>query len=245
MRTCAFCLEAAKLSAEHILGRWMNKLFHGRGKIKYVDGRGNQWEKVATEFDWTAKVVCRACNNTWMSAIEQKHAEPVLTALIEGKEVVPISASRARSLAIFTFKTAVVLDYAHKASNESFFSSRIRTAFRQHLTIPNYTNMWMAGFQGNRAKVALHSAHYSGQLTPTQPISMYVFTCALGHLVLQLAHVKAFGVFQFEPREGLEMMVRFWPDVPKNLTWPFPANLTTKEEFVALENCWQNIASDY
>jgi len=245
MRSCAFCPETANLSAEHILGKWMNRLFSGKGRIKYVDGRGNKWEKVAKDFDWTAKVVCKTCNNTWMSEIEQKHAIPVLVPLIEAKEVVPVGTSQARSLAIFTFKTAVVIDSALKKSDGPFFSSRLRTAFRKSLSIPSHTNMWMAGFQKNRTKVAIHTAHYNGELTPTQPMSMFVFTCALGHLVLQFAHLKTIGQFQFEPQQGLEMMVPFWPQVPDKLTWPFPVNLTTKEQFAALENCWQNIASNY
>lgn len=243
MRTCAFCPHSAKLSSEHIMGRWMNKLFAGKGQIKYADGRGNQWEKPTAEIDWTAKIVCETCNNTWMSDIETRHAEPVLTPLIEGKRVVPIGETEARSLAIFAFKTAAVVDYAHKVSERPFFSSRIRNGFRTHLAIPNYTKMWMAGFHGHRGKVAVHSCQHSGKLTQTQPLSMFVFTCAIGHLVLQVIHVKVFGSISFEPREEFDgVMVPFWPELPAKLLWPFPMNLSTAAQFSALVNRWQTIS---
>lgn len=106
MKQCAFCPHTAKLSAEHILGKWMNELFAGRMKGEYSDGAGRHRKWESTEIDWTARVVCENCNNTWMSDIESKHAKLVLTPLIRGEEDVPIGVATARSLAIFTFKTA-------------------------------------------------------------------------------------------------------------------------------------------
>jgi hypothetical protein len=116
-RVCAFCPHLAKLSAEHVLGKWMNKLFVGKMKGKYLDGLGRQSERTSKEIDGTAKAVCEQCNNTWMSDIETMHGEPALTPLIKGEEELSIGTAEATSLAIWTFKTAVVLGHANKRSS--------------------------------------------------------------------------------------------------------------------------------
>lgn len=219
----------------------MSKLFAGKGRINYLDGRGNQFRKDSPEFDWRVKVVCAACNNSWMSDIESQHAEPVLTPLIEGRSV-SVNSAVARSVAIFTFKTAAVIDYAHSAPEGPFFSNRIRYAFRQQLAIPSNTQMWMGGFEKHRKKIKLHTVQHHGKLTPSQPVSMFVFTCALGFLVLQLVHVKVIGTASFTPAPGFDTsMAPFWPEPYPGLMWPLPVNLMNDQQFTALEGRWQTI----
>src|SRR5271154_5981831 len=108
-RECAFCPETANRSGEHLWSNWINDLVPGRKKFTIRDENGNivrEWQ--SKELDWKAKVVCQRCNNTWMSDIENDHAKPAMTDLITGKVDVPITESKARSLALFGFKTAVV-----------------------------------------------------------------------------------------------------------------------------------------
>jgi hypothetical protein len=221
----------------------MNQLFAGKGLMKYEDGGGRKWESVSPEIDWRAKVVCAKCNNGWMSTIESEHGKPALTPLIEDANAFPITASIARSLAIFTFKTAVVLDHAHRLSGVPYFSTDDRNAFREHLTIPDNTAMWMGRFEGHRRKIKTQTVHHAGKLSPTQPLKMYVFTCALGCLVLQLVHVKVSGIDGFEPLPGFEYsMAPFWPELHPDLMWPFQFSLTTDSEFEALRDRWQTIS---
>lgn len=222
----------------------MNKLFVGKMKGKYLDGLGRQSERISKDIDWTAKVVCARCNNTWMSDIETKHGEPVLTPFIKGEETLSIGTAEAASLAIWTFKTAVVLDHAYKRSREPFFSERIRFAFREHLIIPSLTRMWMTGFLSHRNKIVTQTVYHEGNLTPSQPLNMYVFTCAFGCLTIQLLHVKVFGEANFRPRADVDnAMVPFWPQMLQNLRWPFPVNLSSEEQFSALANRWQHIST--
>ena len=62
--------------------------------------------------DLTANVVCKPCNEGWMSDIESKYAQPAMEALIiGGKTDFTISKARAKAIALFAFKTAVVIDH--------------------------------------------------------------------------------------------------------------------------------------
>src|SRR5260370_38193237 len=108
MPECAFCEHVGKLSSEHIVSQWLSKLFPGPITVKYGSG-GNIPEEFQTDsMDYKAKVVCKKCNETWMSDIESKHAKPVLTPLVTGQSGIPIDKTSAHSLAIFAFKTAIV-----------------------------------------------------------------------------------------------------------------------------------------
>jgi hypothetical protein len=106
MKECAFCPSTARLSAEHIISGWMDDLFHGPMTAKIQDSSGftREWESESGALDYTARVVCQECNNTWMSDIEGLHAKPVMTPLIKGDTPLPIGGAEAHSLALFAFK---------------------------------------------------------------------------------------------------------------------------------------------
>src|SRR6185437_10052806 len=147
-RECAFCPETAKLSGEHIWSAWMEQLIPGRKLFTSRDERGEiAWQRVAPGLDWTAKVVCKRCNETWMSDIENRHAKPAMADLIVGKIDLRISHSRAHSMAVFAFKAAVVLDHMQR-NREPFFVRPVRHRFRESLTLPAPPTfgIWLAGF---------------------------------------------------------------------------------------------------
>lgn len=101
------------LSLEHITSAWMNELFLGENKhTRAHKGKKTQWT-TTDGVNWKARVVCKECNNGWMSDLESKHAKPVLTPLITGEVLgIPITQQEARSIALWIFKTAVIIDEA-------------------------------------------------------------------------------------------------------------------------------------
>jgi hypothetical protein len=92
----------------------MGRLFTGK---KYRFMRRNEDGEVVKQWpmsgiDLTAKVVCKACNEGWMSNLEQRHAMPAMTDLIIGKTELISLQLRTDAIASFAFKTAVILDHA-------------------------------------------------------------------------------------------------------------------------------------
>lgn len=241
-KECTFCLHTAKLSAEHVISDWIDALFPGKKLFTRTNQQGEivgRW--VADEIDWTAKVVCEKCNNTWMSDIENQHAKPAMTDLILGKTNVPIRQSSARSIALFAFKTAVVLDHSHR-SKQPFFSRRIRNAFKEHLDIPRTVQMWMAGF-ARRTRGDIHASYHQGNLSPTNRLELYVCTCAIGHFVFQVAAQKQIGSTAFLPRPGFEnLAVPLWPRVYPGFVWPAASVLQTVKDFDAFSVRWLDVS---
>jgi hypothetical protein len=241
MRTCAFCPHSAKMSAEDVFPKWMHPLFTGDGTMRFETAQ-KQWAVETPHIDWRAKVVCGKCNNTWMSDIENDHGKPVLTSLIEGEKVVPIDALTARSIAIWTFKTAVVIDHAHRLFGQPYFSSDERNVFRETLTIPNDSVVWMGMFHEHRRRIKAETGQNNGLIAPDQPLSMYVFTCAIGCLVLQFGHARTTRPVSFEPIPGFDfIMAPVWPELYPNLTWPWSDKITDDSQFADLHNRWRTI----
>lgn len=241
MRTCAFCDRTGKMSAEDVLPMWMHPLFNQNGVMRFQTAQ-KQWEVPAACIDWRAKVVCEECNNTWMSDIENEHGRPVLTPLIEGDKAIPIDQGRAKSIAIWAFKTAVVMDHAHKVAGQPYFSLEERTAFRERRTIPTDSIVWVGMFHGHRYRVKSETSQCNGQIGPDQPLTMHVFTCAIGCLVIQFGHARTTRPVVFEPKPGFEyIMAPIWPSLYPDLTWPWQDKLTRDNQFSELHNRWKTI----
>jgi hypothetical protein len=245
VKECAFCPETAELTAEHIIPQWMERLFPGKSNMKYKDGKGRISEWSSLKIDWKARVVCGPCNNGWMSDIESQHAMPVLTPFIVGEvRNIPITQGIARSLALFAFKTAVVMDHAHHRG-KPWFSKRLRYAFREDQTISSEVQMWMCGTFGKRRAIDLHSGYFSGNLPLAYPVNSYVCTVAIGHLVFQVHNSKHFGKTRLYPLPIFDAVaVPFWPRLPMGVSWPFQANLEGKRDFDEFSMRWKSIAHD-
>jgi len=66
-----------------------------------------------------------------------------VTDLIAGKMDIPIDQSRAYSIGLFAFKTAVNLEHLNRTRSARFFPREARYRFKQTLTIPPNVTMWM------------------------------------------------------------------------------------------------------
>jgi hypothetical protein len=107
VKLCLFCGSRGPLSEEHVFGEWLKKLGHGGNGIReYVDGAAPVIQ-VGGPFSKTLKIVCRSCNNGWMSRMEDA-VKPLLIDMFNGNRV-ELDEAAQRDLARWAFKTAAVL----------------------------------------------------------------------------------------------------------------------------------------
>jgi hypothetical protein len=248
MPECAFCPETANLSLEHLWSDWMNALFPGKKRFTRRDRHGNilrQW--VSDDLSWKARVVCKPCNEGWMSNIESKHAEPAMAELIHLKPDTILDKTRAESLAIFAFKTAVVFDHVSR-NRPPFFSREVRHRFRETLAIPA-TNvaMWMATSFAPRNGEVL-TCYTKGKLTPRNDLETYVCTYAIGRLVFQVVGIvlqSKQGLISFGPAaaEFESLSVPFWPlqSLPLGFRWPPIDVLRSSADFENYAIRWKDL----
>jgi hypothetical protein len=214
------------MSGEHIWSDWMNALFPGKKLFRRWDqNRQLMHSRSGEALDWKAKVVCEPCNNTWMSNIESQHAMPAMSELIIGKTNVPISQSRASSIALFAFKSAVILDMLNRRRPAPFFTRSTRHSFRPlpH-QIPSGVSMWLANF-ALPGKGRVITWYNQGEVEragrPPHSFELYICSYNVGHFVFQVVAISPQMLTTFHPLPGFESLaVPFWPRIPDNFTWP-------------------------
>src|SRR5665213_436587 len=190
MKECAFCFKTGKMTGEHVFSDWMNEILSGPWIRAFNSSEGSSGEHDHADLDWRRKVVCESCNGGWMSDIEHDHARPVMGPLIAGEVNVPITQSDARSIALFAFKTAVIVDTLRKNAT-SFFSRRIRDGFRTNLIIPSSVNIWMCAYATGSNRADLFSTYYKGDSPIMGPLEFYVCTYGVGCFAFQVLTVKS------------------------------------------------------
>jgi hypothetical protein len=111
---CIFC-GSSDLTEEHLIAAWVFRAFH-RSR-RHPAGFGGTFvgpgelhispeEPIAT-----AKVLCRRCNNEWISRIDTAAAD-VLKPLIRGEETVTLDRAGQVAFAAWIYKSALVFDAA-------------------------------------------------------------------------------------------------------------------------------------
>ena len=218
----------------------MNKLLPGKKRFyNFSEGARQPSKWSGSELDWKAKVVCEPCNNGWMSDIERVHAEPALIDLITG-QAAQIPRSRARSIAVFAFKTAVIVDHMTRNRPTHFFPRSVRYRFRDSLEIPHNVRMWLAGWGPGRGG-RCHSVYSDGDIAGYR-VESYICTYGAANLLFQVvADVKP-PHESLSPVPGFERLTEnFWPRIRDGVAWPLTHQLATRDEFDAFAYRWRTV----
>ena len=218
----------------------MRKLFKSKKfRFSQRDSAGKivkQWSQPG--IDLKARVVCKPCNEGWMSNLENQYAQPAMSDLIVGKDVL-ISESQAKSIALFAFKTAVVVD--RMGRDEAFYPTSARREFASSLTIPRNVNIWLTG------RFPMSSGRFNtfySEMSFESPscLKLYVCTFAAGHLVFQVVGAQYIEVPDFAPMPGFEnLAVPIWPPVQQDICWPLPSVLKSRSDFDKFSERWRAI----
>ena len=121
-----------------------------------------------------------------MSDIEERHAQPAMKDLIIGKLDIPIPQSRADSIALFAFKTAVIVEHMKRTQYVRFFPRQVRYRFRENREIPHNVRMWLAGFLP-KGKGRCFSMYHEAS---APSLELYVWNYSVGQFVFQVVAEK-------------------------------------------------------
>ena len=125
------------MTEEHIVADWVLRAFL-RTKKPRSDFNGsfvgrNRLQIVSGEPISTAKVVCRPCNNEWLSRIDEAAAN-ALKPLIQGRTQVSLNPDAQTAVAAWIFKSALTFDALQ--SGEEGTMSPLRAAFTRERAAP-------------------------------------------------------------------------------------------------------------
>lgn len=231
MKLCAFCLRERKMSAEHVWGDWIGKLFvdyRGRYSFRTQMG-GNPIRRWSSRFiDAKAKVVCETCNNEWMSRLDEE-TKYLMQGIIRDGTPMCFLPEGAKLFSAFAFKTAVVIDHIRPSRGRPFFAPYQRKRFSETPEIPPGVQVWISAFRGESAVSGRYTTHYAQIRGGTMKgFELYIFTFVAGFLAYQLVGSRWISIAK-KPIE-VPMLTQnpqwdrasipLWPDNGQPVIWP-------------------------
>jgi hypothetical protein len=233
MRQCAFCPETANLTGEHLWSAWISEILNVKKFWVSLNEGGirKQWGPLPS-LNQKANVVCRRCNNGWMSDLESQ-VKPLLTNIILYGSGLSILPSGIRTLAAFSFKNLVVA-HAMDTKRKSPFITRLQQRDFAHTKIPpSDVQMWIAGTNDYRGIYKTWQGKVP--IKTYDAFELYVFTYAVGFLVIQVTVSRWMN--RGRRRHDLppllnqgaywdDASIPFWPPPAKHISWPAPKILS-------------------
>ena len=231
-KKCAFCPNTADITGEHIWSHWINRIVPtGRMRFTWGSHTATPRTYVTALLNEKLPVVCRTCNNGWMSDLEHKHAKPAMAGLIVSDKRVLLDPERLKSIASFAFKSAVIADHVRVpdptlGARPPFFTTQTRYAFRESLTIPDNVQMWLAAFEESRYGI-FRAIYYPSPANTVPAFESYALTFGVGFLLLQVVASRLLGTgtrkFGFDVTQGEgwdKFSVPSWPADGRSVSWP-------------------------
>jgi hypothetical protein len=225
-KPCIFCGSLGDKSKEHFYPAWLSDIIPpqpidnvstlvtrlGNGPKEIIERSRRQGHLITKKL----RVVCRACNNGWMSRLEST-VKPFLVAGLTGKDQTLESADLAE-IARWTCLKSMLAE--HSDPTLASTPAIDRAAFFSGSVIPNYFRIYL-GAQSTPSITWLyrHSATISFSSTVNPPLldglqrNVQTTTFILGRLVF---HVLAARVDAFDADREIS-----YPGLAK--IWPLPA----------------------
>jgi hypothetical protein len=240
-RKCIFC-EGANLSREHLWPQWASKYLPQFSKNSHQEKtyiynssinfhEPKNYQKTNGRL-WTKKfkVVCKTCNETWMSQIEEK-AKPILTPLITG-EIYTITKDDCLTISQWiTLKIMVAENNKNNSPSEIVTTQSQRSALKNSQKIPD--NLWVVisrcGAPGYKTFYLRNAATIGlGPIVENRNKNTHCITLGIGELLLQVFHttVDRWGI----DYKNTPLITKIYPTLTE-VSWPFKRALTEEEAF--------------
>lgn len=239
---CIFCGDGAKpgnpMSEEHLWSEWMAPLLpkdKGTSYVEYAESfsatqptgpkllRNRQGGATDKRF----KVVCKRCNETWMSAME-KAVQPRLTPLIKGEPTVLGECDRQMLADWIMLKAFVVEHTSYRGFPAAPISSQQdREYFMLLRQLPFGVRIWIAQHTSPkkwRSAVFGHSfgaaPPYGPLPPPPRPKNAQIITLGIGALLIHIFWTTSEPLYSWIKVEGLVPPFReLWPLTHEDIRW--------------------------
>ena len=188
MRQCLFCDSEAS-SGEDIWPLWLLRHFDAPRGVSVSLERGANllptWKRA--KHGHKVRFICTACNNGWMSDLENR-TKPVLERLLSDDPTVLELAHQA-TLARWAVKGAMVFE-ALREGQAFFYTAEDRSALKNDSVMPNRTVIWLAKCVDLPGIYVNASDHSDTPDHSTDGVRFYSTTMGFGHVAIQIGTMK-------------------------------------------------------
>jgi hypothetical protein len=152
-RICVFCGAPAD-SQEHVWPHWAAPMLANEGPLPHLhqisqEGRPDKVRRYSKDaYSVTVGVVCKTCNNGWMSTLESQ-AKPYLDPMLHGHGRA-LHATGIRTLAAWALKTSMMVEHMDGAKRRVIPSEEYAHLF-ENGEPSERVRIWMAAYTGTEA----------------------------------------------------------------------------------------------
>lgn len=232
--TCIFCGASGKMTAEHVLPNWLTSIgLASEPVVETASGwlnRSPQSRGSGRPFQTRVKAVCAACNNGWMSELEQI-ARRILTPIIRG-EPRGILEDDQPALAMWALKTTLVAMMVSSREDRTLGYGLPEAEFtdlymqRGQPRPLDHVQVWLGRFSGEQHTASVQATPMivtaDGLAEPGDPHA-YVFSVLLGEMFLQGIRFTTLSLaLDLTAEQGF---AQIWP-VLGGIDWPTGETVT-------------------
>ncbi len=229
---CVFC-DGTETTEEHLIADWAHRAFARKRKpdssLRGAFVGPDQLRVAPGDSMHTAKVVCRACNNGWLSQTDNAAAR-VMRPLIRGEREVDLDRTGQDAVAAWLYKSALIFDAADHGYDGPL--ATLRPIFKKSRlagpgctiyvgpaikppsvevgTPPTTVNLWMLGIRpaNGMMRLTMNVQNSDGTVTPGAPRAIPIpgYQIMVGALCAYLG-----GRVPPITPESLEGFVQIWP----------------------------------
>ena len=196
--------------------------------LECIDGVGGKSEIRLQSLKILIKCVCKDCNSGWMSNIQDVHAKPVITRLLEEKTHT-LDRQDCTSLTIWSVMTSMVLDIRNEPHERRFTEEEHCLFWNKHrilsnnyiqenIYVPKDFQVWIARWKNSPGPSVL------GRLLSTtgSPHKGVVNTIGFGTLIFQIVRTTPGIDPGARPGPWDRSLVRIFPPPGEPVAFPPP-----------------------
>jgi len=236
-RACLFCGEAAKANKEHIIPKWVGRLFREQFGAEVKINFQHQWElpelgilnkgKSAQLPAFFTRSFCECCNEGWMADLEEE-VGPVLGPLILG-EARTLSVAEQQLLAFWATKTLLAFQSQEHELTTWARPEDYTTVFAERAPLA-CSQVWLG--ETNLRQAMHYRAHRYPIPVPgprSEEIHGFGATLTVGHAVFYMLLGYAGPIGMRMRYDAAFALKEIWPSRHGELAWPPRVSLTEAE----------------
>lgn len=235
-RQCIFCQSTAN-SPEHLWSKWMAPHFdrtpHDESEAVSQQLHPQQpifrQQRHGHPTTLKLKVVCRVCNNGWMSAVESS-AKPFIEPMILGRRV---TLDKAAQKSVATWIALKMMVFEQQDWTRAVFTRSQTLSFAMDRSPPEHFKIWLCRCQDSYAGVRMSRGFASLFKSAEEAVgkaknaNTQTVTFGIGQLIIFAVHSQLPDLDIGRVRQSFAKQL--WPSYRASLTWPPMKILTAKE----------------
>lgn len=242
MTRCLFC-DATKLTREHVWPDWIVRIFDKHvPRTKWAatlfnrpDGSTASWKNDSLTF--TTRVVCKQCNEGWMSDVET-FCKSIVHPLLVTPHPGVIDVQDQCSFAIWASLRSMVFD-SLAPERKRYYSQSERVAFclSDPFDPPADTHIWITQFIG----MAQARFKVFTEISAAKDNGLHICTFTINKLAAALVTSK--GPERKVPKissRSADTFLQIWPTDGTGIEWP-PLNHLTDETLDTFMNGFEDV----